>query len=263
MSFVMVGRRAGPRGLRRNMADALPLQYQSLTPTETVPDETDSTDSANLKSLLDPAIENLRRDIEAQLEAKCASLAQQQFREQQRDSEHRARAAAAASLLEAARRIRLEQSVTGIAVALVETALAFAKRTALFIQKENRLLGFRLMGVADADKRRALEQLDIPIANASGLAHAVETSDAVVCGGGPGELSPQLAEILATTADDRVYLFPIVLRERVLAVLCADGDEERPVEHSAIELLVSLSEAWLEAVGTRKKVTPLAEETGE
>jgi hypothetical protein len=242
------------------MADALPLQYQSLTPTETVPDETESSGSVDLKSLLDPAIENLRRDIESQLEAKCAALAEQQFREQQRDSERKARADAAESLLEAARRIRLEQSVTGIAVALVETALAFAKRTALFIQKEDRLLGFRLLGVADAGKRRALEQLEIPIGAASGLAHAVETSDAVVCGGGPGELSPQLAEILATTAEDRVYLFPIVLRDRVLAVLCADGDDEHPVERPAIELLVSLSEAWLEAVGTRKKVMPLPEE---
>jgi hypothetical protein len=237
-----------------------------LTPTQSVPDETvssESADSADLKPLLDPAIESFRRDIESQLEAKCAALAQHQFREQQRAGEHKARAEAAESLLEAARRIRLEQSVTGIAVALVETALAFAKRTALFIQKEDRLLGFRLQGVADADKKRALEQLEIPIAAASGLAHAVETTDAVFCGGGPGELSHQLAEILGTTADDRIYLFPIVLRDRVLAVLCADGDEDRRVERSAIELLVSLSEAWLEAVGTRKKVTPPPEGADE
>ena len=229
-----------------------------------MPDEINSTgdvDSTDLKSMLDPAIENFRRDLETQIEAKCAAFAEQEFRERQPAIARKARADAAESLLEAARRIRLEQSVTGIAVALVETALAFAKRTALFIQKEERLLGFRLLGVADPEKKRALEQLQIPITAASGLAHAVETSDAVVCGGGPGELSPQVAEILGTTANDRVYLFPIVLRDRVLAVLCADGDEEHPVERPAIELLVSLSEAWLEAVGTRKKTAPLPEQT--
>lgn len=242
------------------MIDAPQLQYQSLTPTQTVPDENDSTNPADLRPLLDPAIENLRRDIESQFEAKCAALAEQRFQEQQRDSEHKARAETAESLLEAARRIRLEQSVTSIAVALVETALAFAQRTALFIQKGDRLLGFRLLGVANADTQRALEQLEIPISDASGLAHAVETSDTVVCGGGPGDLSPQLAEILATTPEDRVYLFPIVLRDRVLAVLCADGDEEHPVERAAIELLVSLSEAWLEVIGTRNKPATVPEE---
>jgi hypothetical protein len=242
------------------MTDAPPLQYQSLTPTQTVPDENNSTKPADLKSVLDPAIENLRRDIESTLEAKCAALAEQRVREQQRETERKARVETAESLLEAARRIRLEQSVTNIAVALVETALAFAQCTALFIQKEDRLLGFRLLGVADADTQHALEQLQIPLTAASGLAHAVETSDTVVCGGGPGDLSPQLAEILATTPDDRVYLFPIVLRDRVLAVLCAHGDEEHPVERAAIELLVSLSEAWLEVVGTRKNPAPLPEE---
>ena len=225
-----------------------------------MPDESNTTKPAELKSLLDPAIESFRRSIESQLQAKCAEWVEHDLRENQRETERKARTDAAESLLEATRRIRLEQSVTGIAVALVETARGFAKRTALFIQKDKRLLGFRLLGVDDAETQRALEQLEIPIAEASGLAHAIETSDTVVCGGSPGDLSPPLAGILRTQPDDRIYLFPIVLRDRVLAVLCADGDDEQPVERPAIELLVSLAEAWLEAVGTRKKPASQPEE---
>ena len=73
-------------------------------------------------------------------------------------------------------------------------------------------------------------------------------------------MGSRLADVLGTSADDRVHLFPIVLRDRVLAVLLVDGDEERTVEQPAIEVLVSLAEAWLEAVGTRKKSVPQAEE---
>ena len=150
--------------------------------------------------------------------------------------------------------------MTGIAVALVEAAGHFARRTALFIQKENRLLGFRLTGADDKKQQRAFEQLEIPLADAAGLAKAVETRDTVVCRGGPGQLGTPLATILGTAGDeDRVHLFPIVLRDRVLAVLLADRDEQNPVEQPAIEVLVSVSEAWIEAVGTRKKTAPQPE----
>ena len=220
----------------------------------------ESDSSSELASLLDPAIEQLRRDLESQIVAKRAEWVETGVAEQRTTIERDARAGAAESLLEAMRRIREEKSVTGIAVALVEAAGGFARRTALFIQKDDRLLGFRLMGANDADRQQALEQLEIPIVEASGLAHAVETSEPVVCGAGSGELGTRLAEVLGTSPEDRVHLFPIVLRDRVLAVLLADGDEDRPVEQPAIEVLVSLAEAWLEAVGTRKKTAPQAEE---
>ena len=213
-----------------------------------------------LDSLLDSAFEQFRREVESQLAARHTVWLEARLREERGEIERAARARASESLLEALRQIRLEQSVTGIAVALVEAAGRFARRTALFIQKEDRLLGFRLTGADDKKQRKALEQLEIPLADASGLAHAVETRDTVVCRGGPGQLGTPLATILGTAGEDRVHLFPIVLRDRVLAVLLAVRDEQNPVEQSAIEVLVSISEAWIEAVGTRKKTAPQPEE---
>ena len=217
----------------------------------------ESDNSSDLASLLDPAIEQLRRDLESQIAAKRTEWVATRLSEERGPIEREARASAAESLLEALRRIRLEQSVTGIAVALVEAARVFARRTALFIHKGDRLLGFRLMGTDDEERRKAIQALEIPLVDAPGPAHAVETRDTVVCGGGTGELGAPLAEILGTDAEHRVHLFPIILRDRVLAVLLADGDNEKSVEQPAIEVLVSLAEAWLEAVGTRKK--PLSE----
>ena len=94
----------------------------------------------------------------------------------------------------------------------------------------------------------------MPLVDAAALAHAVETRDAVVAGGSPGDLSDDVVALFGLKADDRVYLFPIVLRDKVLAVLYADGGESGlDVERAAIETLTSVTEAWLEAVGTRKK----------
>lgn len=213
-----------------------------------------------LDSLLDPAFEQFRREVESQLDARHTAWLEARLRKERGEIERAARARASESLLEALRQIRLEHSVTGIAVALVEAAGRFSRRTALFIQKEDRLLGFRLTGADDKEQQQALEQLEIPLAGAAGLAHAVETSDTVVCGGGSGQLGRPLATILGTAGEDRVHLFPIVLRDRVLAVLLADGDEQNPVEQPAIEVLVSVSEAWIEAVGSRKRTAPQPEE---
>ena len=75
-----------------------------------MPDESNITQPAELKSLLDPAIESFRRSIESQLQAKCVEWVEHELREKQRETERKARTDAAESLLEATRRIRLEQS---------------------------------------------------------------------------------------------------------------------------------------------------------
>lgn len=223
-----------------------------------MPEESDNF--PELDSLLDPAFEQFRREVASQLEASHAAWLEARLRKERGEIEKAARTRASESLLEALQQIRLEQSVTGIAVALVEAAGRYARRTALFIQKQDRLLGFRLTGADDKEQQQALERLEIPLADAVGPAHAVETRDTVVCGGGSGELGEPLATILGTTGEDRAHLFPIVLRDRVLALLLADGDERNTVEQPAIEVLVSVSEAWIEAVGTRKRTAPQPEE---
>ena len=226
-----------------------------------MPEESDNF--PELDSLLDPAFEQFRREVASQLDARHTAWLEARLRKERGEIAKAARTRASESLLEALRQIRLEHSVTGIAVALVEAAGRFARRAALFIQKEDRLLGFRLTGADDKKQRKAVERLEFPLADAAGPAHAVETRDTVVCGGGPGELGEPLATILGTAEEDRVHLFPIVLRDRVLALLLADGDEQNPVEQPAIEVLVSVSEAWIEAVGTRKRTAPQPEEAGD
>ena len=55
----------------------------------------------------------------------------------------------------------------------------------------------------------------------------------------------------------RAHLFPVTLRDSVLAVLYADGGPgQNAVDSTVLEILTASAEAWIEAVGTRKKKTP-------
>ena len=197
-------------------------------------------------------MDEMRRELTERLKDECETVVQAQLDERGSESAREARRQTAESLADGVRRIRVEDTVTGIAGALVDTAAEFAGRCALFIHKGDRLLGFRMSG--GGEERSSFESVEVPLVDAAALAHAVETRDAVVAGGNPGDLSEDVVTLFKLKADDRVYLFPIVLRDKVLAVLYADGGESGlDVERAAIETLTSVTEAWLEAVGTRKK----------
>ena len=198
-----------------------------------------------LDSAFQKRIDGLQVEFAEQLQKDCTVLVDRAVQE--------AEIHAAEKLSAAARRLRSEDSVTGVAAALVETTAHYAGRAALLIHKGDRLLGFKAEGLTDAQDS-AFHLLDIPIADAAAIAHAVDTKDPVVTTGSANELSASLAEVLDVQPGSRVHLFPIVLRDSVLAVLYADevGSDHEP-ETAAIELLTSLAEAWIEAVGARGK----------
>jgi hypothetical protein len=137
---------------------------------------------------------------------------------------------------------------------LVETARQFCGRCALFIQKGNAILGFRAHGFSDPKVSSALQQLEVPLGNGTALSRVVATRESVEVGGGADAVSPEIAELFGLNGDNHVYLVPVILRDRVLALLYADGGEQKAeVQSAALQVLTTVTEAWLEAVGTRKK----------
>ena len=200
-----------------------------------------------LDSAFQKRLDELHGEFAEQLQRDCAVMVDRAVRE--------AETHAAEMLSAAARRLRSEDSVSGVAAALVETTAHYAGRAALLIHKGGRLLGFKAEGLTDA-QNSAFHRLEIPLADAAAIAHAVDTKDPVVTTGSASELSAPLAQflVLDVQPESRVHLFPIVLRDSVLAVLYADEVEsDQEPETAAIELLSSLAEAWIEAVGARGK----------
>lgn len=201
-----------------------------------------------LDSAFQENFDKLRGNLVEQVRQDCVAALEPALRE--------ARKSIAEGLSSAARRIRSEMTATSIAAALVESAAQYCGRAALLIHKNDRLLGFQADGL-DEDRRSRFQQLDIALTDAAAIAHAVDTKDSVVASGTGGDLSAPLVELFGLAAENRVHLFPIVLRDSVLAVLYADevGSNGQP-QTAAIELLASLAEAWIEAVGTRGKAPP-------
>jgi hypothetical protein len=162
------------------------------------------------------------------------------------------------SLAQSARRIRNAQAVTEIAAALVEAASNYCGRAALLIHRGDRALGFRAAGAVGEDVRLEFQKLSIALSDAPLIAEVMEKLEPRDVPADPGQLGAALTGLLCLSPDDRVWLQPVALRDKVLAILYLDSKgpdgQTRPIQSSAIEVLVSLTEAWIEAVGNRKKL---------
>ena len=220
-----------------------------------------------VKATFDRTVGEFRENLAQQLLGECRELMEAGRKEAETLAVSRSRLETAEALAAAAKRLRGERSVTGIATALVEVASGFAGRCALLIHRNGRLVGFRLSGSVVGSLRGSsggsmeesqpdgFVELDVPLADAAALAQVVASRESVVADGSAASFSASVAELLGLGPQDRVFLFPLVLRDKVPAVLIADaGPDGVAVERAAIELLVSMAAAWIEAVGTRKKV---------
>ena len=202
---------------------------------------------AALDTTFEQRVETLHSEMTERLSAVCADVLWPAVDD--------ARTHAAEMLSAAARRIRSEESVTGIAAALVETAAHYCGRSALLIHKNDRLLGFQAEGL-EPEQRTRFQQVDISASAAAAFAHTIDTKDPVVTTGSENELSAEVVDILDVDSETRIHLFPVVLRDSVLALLYTDdrGFKGQP-QTAAIELLTFLAEAWIEAVGARGKLS--------
>ncbi len=165
-----------------------------------------------------------------------------------------------ARLSQAARRLRSFESEEQWSSILLDAAQGFCDRAALFTIHGNTLHFQGSRNLA------AMETGDVPLGSAPAFASAVESRETVVALRTAGELSPSIATYLSKAkeglskakeglgeakegvgeaADQKFCLFPIVTRERVVALLYADG-ENQTILRDALELLTVITGAMIE-----------------
>ncbi|HYM10236.1 MAG TPA: hypothetical protein VEU62_05875 [Bryobacterales bacterium] len=223
-----------------------------------MPDELGEIVHSVLEQAFDPPLAALRRDLAERLTRECSEQLCREVaaaREAAATEAGRlAKAGAAEALNLAVRRIRRASSITEIGAALLDTASGYCGRAALLLRRGDFLAGWRACGFAvdGAAFADAWAGFQVPIASAPALAQAIETREAVVSLGLSGHLSPALVEVFASPADEKAYLFPLSLRQNVIAILYADrvGATEG-VQAAALELLCAVAEAAIEVVSTR------------
>ena len=136
------------------------------------------------------------------------------------------------------RRLRPCRSTEEVAVWLVDSTSSFATRAALFEVSMGQVRGVRARGFQLSPE--GFEQLEIPIERAPALDHCSREQDTVVAIGSAAEVSRELVVALAHAPDEKVYLYPIIIDDKTVALLYAMGGEtagRQYVDGAALELL--------------------------
>jgi hypothetical protein len=133
--------------------------------------------------------------------------------------------------------------------ALLDASSAHASRSALFVVKAGTATGWqgRGFGLEDPIKDFLLEM------SAGPVAHAYQNR--VATPGNIAEMDRRFVERFSGPENEQILVLPLVLKDKVAALLYADGGAEGLLDSSSLELLVLTTGAWLEVASLRKQAT--------
>jgi len=159
------------------------------------------------------------------------------------ESREGARREFADQLNQAVRLLRIAPDAEELSATLLDAAAQFSGGAALFRVAGDTAKPERVRGLPDADTE-AFVGLEVPLSSAAALAGAVESRDPVTAVTTPTEVSPQLCKLFGHPADGRVSIYPVVVRDRVPALIYVWGMVQGP----AVELLTQVAAAMWSAI---------------
>jgi hypothetical protein len=131
--------------------------------------------------------------------------------------------------------------------ALLDAGSLYGARVALFVMKAGAATGWqgRGLGQDDAVKDFALDM------NGGPAAHAYQNRNATPAN--IAEMDPRFVEHFGGPANEQILVLPLVLKDKVAALLYADGGADGMLDGPSLEILVLATSAWLEVVSLRKQ----------
>lgn len=141
---------------------------------------------------------------------------------------------------------------------LVEGEARFAGRVALFVVKGTAINGWHGTGFTDNDFVKT-----ITLNTGSGLVvRAIQGRTPV--SGSTAEFDPAFVAAIAAPADDNCLVLPLVVKEKVAALIYADGGAASPgaCDISALSALTRWAGLWLELSALRKLGGPADSQPG-
>jgi hypothetical protein len=175
-------------------------------------------------------VQRLLQDRVAQLSAEVETLFQQ--------TRERSRREFADQLNLAVRRMRVASDPGELLATLTDSAAAFADGAAVFRIAEEAARGEQIRGVPEESAER-FRTLAIPLTSAAALLGAVESRDPVTTITSVPEVSAELIAIAGHTANGRASVFPLLVRDKVWALLYVWGE----TLGSSVELLSQVAAA--------------------
>jgi hypothetical protein len=136
------------------------------------------------------------------------------------------------------RRLRQCHSTEEVATWLLDSTASFCGPAALFEVMGTQVRGVRSRGFSAAGSP-PFEELEAVLEEAPALAHSVQERETVVAIGTAAEVSKRIVDALAHAPDEKVYLYPMVIQEKVVAILYVTSGGRQMVDSAALELLTA------------------------
>ena len=131
--------------------------------------------------------------------------------------------------------------------ALLDAGGSYAARLALFVVKAGAANGWQCRGLGNDDAVKDFA-LDLSAGPAS---HSYQNR--IVTPGNIAEMDNRFVDRFGGPANEQILVLPLVLKDKVAALLYADGGSEGLLDASSLELLVMATSSWLEVTSLRKQ----------
>ena len=188
--------------------------------------------------------------LESQLPRLQAELVQNVLQELPKEVAASAGGASASDLLRAVSLIQAGSTQREILKALLEGAIQYSERAALFVVKAGSATGWQSRGFSDNDAIK-----DFPLDVTSGLA-AAALQERSAQDGDTAKLDSRFVEQFGNPSDSRALVLPLLLKDKVAALIYSDaGTDGGKLDSAALELLVVATGAWLEVSSLRKQAS--------
>jgi hypothetical protein len=151
------------------------------------------------------------------------------------------------ALVQAVSNIHSGSTQKEILRALLQAGSEHCSRIALFVVKAGVASGWQSRGFGN-DESTTNFTLDL---NAGPAAHAYQNR--VATPGNVAEMDARFVEQFGSPANEQVLILPLTLKDKVAALIYADGGDSDKLDSAALELLVIATSAWLEVTSLRKQ----------
>ncbi len=156
-----------------------------------------------------------------------------------------------ANLLKAISAIQGGTTQKEILRALLDNAVRYSGRGALFVVKAGAATGWQGRGFTQ-DGEDTIKDFAL---NVSMGAPEQALRSRMPFGGATSEIDPEFVSRFGGPGDDQVLVLPLLIKEKVAALVYADAGVEAggKMDSAALELLVRATSAWLEVAALRKQ----------
>jgi hypothetical protein len=151
------------------------------------------------------------------------------------------------SLVQAIATIHTGTTQKEILRALLDVGSTYGSRLALFVVKAGSATGWQGRGLGEDDSVK-----DFPLDMTSGpAAHAYQNR--IVTPANIAEMDQRFVKQFGGPENEQIMVLPLVLKDKVAALLYADGGADGVLDGPSLEVVVMTTSAWLEVASLRKQ----------